>query len=93
MDVGVQERLEAAVDGRPRRNPCNERLRKGGAELGVAYGHLGDVAWEEGDLVAAEEASRRSLATAEWLAVLDPDNVQWQEDLERAWFRNSRFGG
>ncbi|HEX5303097.1 MAG TPA: hypothetical protein VFW50_39500 [Streptosporangiaceae bacterium] len=41
----------------------------------------------------AEEAFRLSLAIAERLAELDPDNPTWQDDLDEARDKTARFRG
>jgi tetratricopeptide (TPR) repeat protein len=50
-------------------------------DLAIAYDEVGDVLVAQGDLTAALQAYRDSLAIAERLAKADRSNTQWQRDL------------
>jgi tetratricopeptide (TPR) repeat protein len=53
----------------------------------VALGELGDVQVKRGDLAGALVSFRKALAITETLAVLDPNNTDWQSDLSVSYFK------
>ena len=56
-------------------------------DLSVAYDEVGNVLVAQGDLTAALQTYRDSLAIFERLANADPGNAGWQRDLSVAYDR------
>ena len=69
--MAIAERLAAA-------DPGNAGWQR---DLPVSHNKIGDVLRAQGDLTAALESCRASLAIRERLAKADPGNAGWQRDL------------
>jgi tetratricopeptide (TPR) repeat protein len=73
----VVKKAKEYVDTLPKELVTSSRLR----QRGVILGNLGDVLEAQGKLPEALEVYQQSLAIVKSLAVEDPSNVGWQQDL------------
>lgn len=68
-----------------RRTGTGPRNTEWQRDLSVSHNKVGDIAVAAGELPTARSAYEASLAIRTRLAVLDPSNAQWREDLR--WMR------
>src|SRR6266436_6715053 len=77
----VNQRVRAYYDAVRGQKESQENLRQRGGMLD----NEGDVRRAKGDLPGASTSYRNELEIARKLALQDPANVQWQQDLERSY--------
>ena len=81
VSSGLHRRIKSTFESLARADPGNSDWQR---DLSVSHNKVGNVLRSQGNLPAALESYRASLAIADRLARVDPGNAVWQHDVSVA---------